>query len=166
MLSELSDLVQPGLVVHVMAPSCGLGVSVHTVLGVLLASHSVSLFPEPCALVLTAPHVLWSMRAWMLSPFNPIRLFVTLWTVVRQAPLSTGLSRQEYWGGLPCPPPGDLPDPGIEPVSPQGSRVLYSISSCNFQSWKAWELNSGNLPVREVFSPSTTRVSLWNLSLS
>ena len=40
------------------------------------------------------------------------------WTVAPQAPLSMGFSRQEYWSGLPCPPPGDLPDPGIEPVSP------------------------------------------------
>ena len=43
---------------------------------------------------------------------------VSPWTVARQAPLSTGFSRQEYWSGLPCPPPGDLPDPGIEPGSP------------------------------------------------
>ena len=41
-------------------------------------------------------------------------LTLTLWTVAHQAPLSTGFSRQEYWSGLPCPPPGDLPDPGIE----------------------------------------------------
>ena len=40
----------------------------------------------------------------------------TLWTVALQAPLSTGFSRQEYWSGLPCPPPGDLPDSGIEPA--------------------------------------------------
>ena len=39
-------------------------------------------------------------------------------TVTRQASLSVGLPRQEYWSGLPFPPPGDLPDPGIEPVSP------------------------------------------------
>ena len=37
-------------------------------------------------------------------------------TVARQAPLSVGFSRQEYWSGLPCPPPGDLSDPGIEPI--------------------------------------------------
>ena len=42
---------------------------------------------------------------------------VTPWTVARQAPLSTGFSRQEYWSGLPFPSPGDLPDPGIEPRS-------------------------------------------------
>ena len=43
---------------------------------------------------------------------------VTLWTEVHQAPLSMGFSRQEYWSGLPFPPPGDLPDLGIEPGSP------------------------------------------------
>ena len=42
---------------------------------------------------------------------------MTLWTVAGQAPLSLGFSRQEYWSGLPFPAPGDLPDPGIEPVS-------------------------------------------------
>ena len=48
-----------------------------------------------------------------------VRLFVTLWTVgAHQAPLSMGFSRQEYWGGLPCPPPGYLSDLGIEPESP------------------------------------------------
>ena len=41
----------------------------------------------------------------------------TLWTAAHQAPLSIGFSRQEYWIGLPCPPPGDLPDPGIKPES-------------------------------------------------
>ena len=44
-------------------------------------------------------------------------LFLTPWTVACQAPLSIGFSRQEYWSGLPFPPPGYLPDPGIEPVS-------------------------------------------------
>ena len=39
------------------------------------------------------------------------------WTVAHQPPLSMGFSRQEYWSGLPCPPPGALPDPEIKPVS-------------------------------------------------
>ena len=43
--------------------------------------------------------------------------FVTPWTVARLVPVSMGFSRQEHWSGLPFPPPGDLPDPGIEPVS-------------------------------------------------
>ena len=53
----------------------------------------------------------------VLSHFSRVQLCATPWTVARQAPLSMGISRQEYWGGLPCPPPGDLPDPGIEPLS-------------------------------------------------
>ena len=44
--------------------------------------------------------------------------FATPWTVAHQAHLSTGFSRQEYWSGLPFPSPGDLPDPGVEPMSP------------------------------------------------
>ena len=46
------------------------------------------------------------------------QLFATPWTVALQAPLSTGFSRQEHWSGLPLPPPGDHPNPGIEPMSP------------------------------------------------
>ena len=46
-----------------------------------------------------------------------VRLFATPWTVAHQAPLSMGFSRQEYWSWLPFPSPGDLPDPGIEPLS-------------------------------------------------
>ena len=43
---------------------------------------------------------------------------MTSWTVAHQAPLSMGLSKQEYWSELPCSPPGDLEDLGIEPVPP------------------------------------------------
>ena len=44
--------------------------------------------------------------------------FVTAWTVAHQAPLHMGFSREEYWSGLPFSSPGDLPDPGIKPMSP------------------------------------------------
>ena len=54
----------------------------------------------------------------MLSCVIPVQLFVTPWTVARHASLSMGFSRQKYWSGLPFPPPGDLPIPGIEPASP------------------------------------------------
>ena len=47
-----------------------------------------------------------------------VQLFVTLWTVAHQAPLFMRFLRQEYWSGLPFPPPGDLPKPGLEPTSP------------------------------------------------
>ena len=54
------------------------------------------------------------MCMWVLSH---VQLSATPQRVARQAPLSIGFSRQEYWSGLPFPPPGALPDPGIEPVS-------------------------------------------------
>ena len=47
-----------------------------------------------------------------------VQLFVTPWTVVHQAPPSMGFFRQEYCSGLPFPSPGDLPNPGVEPMSP------------------------------------------------
>ena len=59
----------------------------------------------------------------MLSHFSHVQLFVTTWTVAYQAPLSKGFSRQEYWSGLPSPPPGDLPNPGIEPTSPESPAL-------------------------------------------
>ena len=59
-------------------------------------------------------------QACMLSLFSCARLFATPWTVACQALLSMGFSRQEHWSGLPCPPPGDLLDPGIDSVSHTG----------------------------------------------
>ena len=63
----------------------------------------------------------------VLSHFSRV-LFSTLWIIARQALLSMGLPRQEYWSGLPCPPPGHLPDTGIEPMSPwlQADSFLLS----------------------------------------
>ena len=54
----------------------------------------------------------------MISHFSFVQSLVTLWTVAHQAPLSMKFSQQEYWSGFPCPPPGDLPNPGIEPTGP------------------------------------------------
>ena len=59
----------------------------------------------------------FSVTAFMLSCLSHVRLFATLWTVACLAPLSRGFSRQEYWSGLPLPPPGDLPNLKIEPAS-------------------------------------------------
>ena len=53
-----------------------------------------------------------------VKSLSHIQLFVTPWTVAHRAPASMGFFRQEYWSGVPCPPPGDLPNPGIEPRSP------------------------------------------------
>ena len=54
----------------------------------------------------------------MLSCFSHVRLFVTVWSIALQSPLCMGFPRQEYFSGLPFPPPRNLPDPGIEPVFP------------------------------------------------
>ena len=56
-----------------------------------------------------------------------VQLFATPWIVARQAPLSMGLSQQEYWNGLPFPPPGDLPDSGIQPASPVAPELAGRI---------------------------------------
>ena len=66
---------------------------------------------------LTKQGPMGGLHACVLSRYSRVQLFVTPWTVAHQAPLSMGFSRQEYWSGLPCPSPGDLPDPGIEPMS-------------------------------------------------
>ena len=64
-----------------------------------------------------------TLSCFMLSRFYRVQLFATPWTVACQAPLSVGFFRQEYWSGLPeycsvlpCPPPGDLSNPGMEPM--------------------------------------------------
>ena len=59
-----------------------------------------------------------SLHARVLSQFSHVLLFTNLWTLAHQDPLSMGFSKQEYWSGLPCPPPRDLPDQGIEAMSP------------------------------------------------
>ena len=61
-------------------------------------------------------NVIWNLLL-LLSHLSGVWIFVTPWTVAHQAPLSMGFSRQEYWSGLPFPPPGHLPNPGIEPMS-------------------------------------------------
>ena len=76
-----------------------------------------------------SPHLLHSRHAGQPSVLGavplcacaksqgPVQLFATPWTVAHQAPLSMGFSMQEYWSGLLWPLPGDLPNPGIKPMS-------------------------------------------------
>ena len=71
----------------------------------------------------------------MLSWFSHVQLFETPWTVARQAPLSMGFSRQEYWSGLPCPPPGDLLNPGTESMS----LMSHSLAGEIFTTSATWE---------------------------
>ena len=88
---------------------------------------------------------------------------VTPWTVDRQAPLSMGFFRQEYWSGLPCPPPGDLPNPGIKPGSsamqvgslpaePQGKPKNTGVGSLSLLQgiFPTQESNQGLLHCRQI----------------
>ena len=73
-----------------------------------------------------------------LSSFSRVRVFAALWTVAHQAPLSMGFSRQEYWSGLPYPPPGDLPNSGIEPTSLRSPALPGGF----FTTSATWEVDS------------------------
>ena len=74
---------------------------------------------------------------WVLSSFSRVSLFATLGTGSCQVPLSVGFSRQEYWSRLPCPPPGDLPNPGVK------------LHLFHLQHWQA-----GSLPLSHLGSPN------------
>ena len=77
----------------------------------------------------------------MLSRFSRVQLCATLWTIAHQSLLSMGFFRQEYWSGLPCPPPGDLPDPEIKPAT-LTSPVLADGFFTNSTTWEAFIINS------------------------
>ena len=81
------------------------------------------------------------MWVCMLSCFSGVRLFATAWTVACQALLSIGFSRQEYWSGLPCPPPGGLPYPGVEFASLMSSALAGGF----FITSTIWEALSKNI---------------------
>ena len=87
----------------------------------------------------------------MLSCFSCVELFATLWTVARQAPRSMKFSRQEWWNGLLCPPPGDLPYPGIEPVSSALASGLLTSRAI----WEAHSISIGESIFSRIpwFSP-------------
>ena len=99
------------------------------------------------------PCVLWWVLNFIVLLLNCVWLFVTLWTIACQAPLSLGFFSQEYWSGLPFPPPGDLPDTGIEPTSPvspalqtdslllshQGSPLNFIETVNIFSSGALWD---------------------------
>ena len=85
-----------------------------------------------CALPVFLKHLILCV----LSCFSHVLLCAIPWAVAYQAPLSLGFSRQEYWSGLPRPPPGDLPDPGIEPVS----LMSPTLAGGFFTTCITWEI--------------------------
>ena len=90
--------------------------------------------------------ILWA-KAWlcvcMLNHFSHVQFFATLSTAGCRTPLSMGFSRQEYWSGLPCPPPGGLPNPGIKPTSPMSPALVgwFLTTRATWESPKAWLLD-------------------------
>ena len=81
--------------------------------------------------------------------FCCVQLSVTPGTVAHQAPLSMGFSRQENWSGLPCPPPGDLSDPGVEPKSP----VSLALQVDSFLPEPLGKTESRQFLVNDVWGP-------------
>ena len=81
------------------------------------------------------------MEYCMPSHFSHVQLFRTPWTIAHQAPLSMGLPKEKYWGGLPCPPPGDLPNPGVKLLS----LATPALASVFFITSTTWEAQGGIL---------------------
>ena len=84
--------------------------------------------------------------------------YATAGTVARQAPLSMGFFRQEYWSGLPFPSPGDLPDPGIEPMSPtapaSAGRFFTTVPPGKSQTYTTYLSRILTYKVRGEFIPA------------
>ena len=96
----------------------------------------------------------------VLSHFSRVWLFAMLWTVTPQAPLSMGFSRQWYWSGLPCPPPGDLPDSGTEPTCPASPALQVDSLPCE-PPGKPKNTGLGSLSLLQGIFP--TQESYWGL---
>ena len=86
-------------------------------------------------------------KIWLCIPFccccliaKSCRTLATPWTVARQAPLPIGFPRQEYWSGLPFPSPGNLPDPGIQPMSPALAGEFLTTESPEKPTAKEFQL--------------------------
>ena len=99
-----------------------------------------------------------------------VSLSMTPWTVAHQAPLSMVFSRQEYWSALPFPPPGDLPDPGIEPPSPASPALsgrYFTIRGKPFFLHTQSEIKQISMPLRNYHAAATAKslqscLTLWD----
>ena len=113
--------------------------------------------------------------------FSRVWLFKTLWTIAYQAPRSMGFPRQEYWNGLSFPPPGDLPDPEIEPLSPileggffttqtpgkppELNDDLQMCFSLGFAlKWETFSMNFRTKNLQQTSSLKIGEVTLWHLN--
>ena len=111
-----------------------------------------------CACVCAHVYARVCVRVRALSHFSHVQLFAILWTVTHQAPLSMGFSRQDYWSGLPCPPPGELLNPRIEFASPVSPALQVDSSPLTHQG-------SALLPlyVSQIFSTTMNAKNMFEL---
>ena len=104
----------------------------------------------------------------MLIHFSRVQLCATLWTVAYQVPLIMGFSRQEYWRGLPWPPPGNLPDPGITPRSLM-SHALTGRFFTTSTTWKIppryWQKQFYNPSVGICGSDGYLKELIWRVTI-
>ena len=147
----------------------------------LMCSASLLMLPQaPCSVILfwwvpfptmmkpfpEAPSKLpWSLPSWswvtcvhacVLSRFRCVQLFVALWTVAHQAPLFMGFSRQVYWSELPCPPPGDLPNPGIKPLSLKSPALAGRFLTTS----ATWEAQMSHMPAPKSITVRTLQTGV------
>ena len=105
--------------------------------------------------------------------FSHVQLFATPWTVAHKALLFMRFPRQEYWSGLPCPPPGELPNPGIEPTFPaasalqMGSLLLASMVAQLVKNppamWESWVRSLGWKDPLEKGSATHSSILAWRI---
>ena len=102
-----------------------------------------------------------------MKSLSRVRLSVTPWTVAHQAPPSMGFSKQEYWSGLPCAPPGDCPTPGTEPasyVSCIDRQVLYHW--CHFVTWPIFSCMLSTFSIKFFSLLIIVFFKYWSLIIS
>ena len=104
----------------------------------------MGLFPEEESFKKTG-----SMHECVLSRFSRVQLFVIPWIVALQVPLPIGFSRQEYWSGLPYPPPEDLPNPGIKPESSPSPALQVDSLSLSHQGSPQTQYSDTNMLVAQ-----------------
>ena len=99
----------------------------------------------------------------MLNHFSCVWLSVTLWTVAHWAPLSMGFSRQQYWCGLLCPPPGDLLSPQIKPVS----LTSLALAERFFTARTVWEAPCFSLKALYlIYVADSLTLNSWKTALN
>ena len=139
-----SDICPHGHPIHPPSPSA----AHETFLNSQLRANSSHL---PCQDALLCPIFVCMLRRFSCGRFSAIP-----WTVACQDPLSMGFFKQEYWRGLPCPPPGDLPDPGVEPAPPVTPALQADCLLLSHQ---------GSLEHTSCFLPNySSRIEPWRYS--